>query len=216
MLISEQNRKAIRERFAELKQPVVMQYFESNLDCPFCSDIKQLLTELTELTPLLTVEVFNVYADDAVAKSLKVDKAPTIVLTDDTHKDFGIRFYGAPSGYEFATLLEDILMMSTRDSGLSANTRSQLATLTNAVDLKVFVTPTCPYCPAAVRLAHQFAYESTWVQGAMVEATEFPEWANKFQVYGVPKTIMNDIESQSVEGAVPEQMLLDEVMKTAS
>ncbi|QSO49677.1 thioredoxin family protein [Alicyclobacillus mengziensis] len=215
-MISEQNRTAIRERFAELKQPVVLQYFESNLDCPLCGDVKQLLTELTELTPLLTVEVFNVYADESAAKSLKVDKAPTIVLTDDTHKDFGIRFYGAPSGYEFATLLEDILMMSARDSGLSANTRSKLATLTNAVDLKVFVTPTCPYCPAAVRLAHQFAYESTWVHGAMVEATEFPEWANKFQVYGVPKTIMNDIESQSVEGAVPEQMLLDEVMKVAS
>ncbi|QSO55170.1 thioredoxin family protein [Alicyclobacillus curvatus] len=215
-MISEQNRKAIGDRFAELKQPVVMQYFESNLDCPLCGEIKQLLTELTEINPLLTVEVFNVYTDETLAKSLNVDKAPTIVLTDDTHQDFGIRFYGAPSGYEFATLLEDILMMSARDSGLSANTRSRLATLQNPVDLKVFVTPTCPYCPAAVRLAHQFAYESSFVQGAMVEATEFPEWANQFQVYGVPKTIVNNIESQSVEGAVPEQMLLDEVMKVAS
>lgn len=216
MLISEKNRQAIRERFAELKQPVVMQYFESNIDCPQCAEIKQLLTELTELSDLLTVEAFNLYVDDEKAKTLNVDKAPTIVLTDDTYTDFGIRFYGAPSGYEFATLLEDIIMLSGRDSGLSPATRQRLASLTNPVDLKVFVTPTCPYCPAAVHLAHQFAYESTFVKGAMVEATEFPDWANQFAVYGVPKTIMNDIESQSVEGAVPEQALLEQVMSVAS
>jgi len=63
----------------------------------------------------------------------------------------------------------------------------------------------------AVRLAHQFAFESEKVVGKMVEATEFPEWANKFNVYGVPKTVINDVDNYSLEGAAPEAMLLEKV-----
>lgn len=142
MLISEKNRRAIEERFKELKSPVVIQFFESSLNCASCPEINQLLRELTELSDLLTLEVYNVYADEEKAKALGITEAPVIVLTDDTRVDFGIRFYGAPSGYEFATLLEDIIMVSEGDSGLSDETRNALANLQQSVNLKVFVTPT--------------------------------------------------------------------------
>ncbi len=49
----------------------------------------------------------------------------------------------------------------------------------------------------------------------MVEATEFPEWADRFNVYGVPKTVINRTEEHSLEGAVPEQMFLEAVMEAA-
>lgn len=212
MLISEKNRVAIRERFAELKNPVRLQFFESSLSCPTCPEIQQLLEELCSLSDLLSVQTFNLYADEARVKEANIDKVPAIVVTDDAEKDYGIRFFGAPSGYEFATLLEDIRMVSNGDSGLQPSTRDALKSLDKALDLAVFVTPTCPYCPAAVHLAHQFAFESPLIVGNMVEATEFPEWANQFNVYGVPKTIMNQTESLSVEGAVSEQALLEQII----
>ncbi|WP_249226591.1 thioredoxin family protein [Alicyclobacillus mengziensis] len=62
-----------------------------------------------------------------------------------------------------------------------------------------------------MRLAHQFAYESQSVTGVMVEASEFMELANKFSVYGVPKTVINDADDYSLEGAAPEHMLLERV-----
>ncbi|WP_249226590.1 hypothetical protein [Alicyclobacillus mengziensis] len=142
MLISEKNRRAIQERFKELKGPVVIQFFESSLNCQSCTEVNQLLRELVELSDLLTLEVYNVYADEEKAKALGITEAPVIVLMDDRRVDFGIRFYGAPSGYEFATLLEDIIMVSEGDSGLSDETRKALANLQQSVNLKVFVTPT--------------------------------------------------------------------------
>ena len=60
-------------------------------------------------------------------------------------------------------------------------------------------------------LAHRLAMESDWIRADMVEATEFPHLANKYQVYGVPRTVIN--ETIHVEGAVPEPMLVSELIK---
>src|SRR5690606_36762162 len=77
------------------------------------------------------------------------------------------------------------------------------------VHLQVFVTPTCPYCPRAVVLAHAMAIASDRVRADMVEATEFPHLSMKYNVMGVPRTVINDREF--VEGAVPEYMLVDAI-----
>lgn len=55
------------------------------------------------------------------------------------------------------------------------------------------------------------AYVSDRVIGDMVEATEFPELSEKYSVYGVPKTVIND--TGEVEGAVPEQRFLNEILQ---
>jgi alkyl hydroperoxide reductase subunit AhpF len=90
--------------------------------------------------------------------------------------------------------------------------KSYLAALDKPLHLQVFVTPTCPYCPPAVYLAHQLAFESDLVRADMVEAIEFPHLSYKYQVQGVPRTVIN--ESTYLEGAAPEGMLLAKI-KTA-
>jgi glutaredoxin-like protein len=122
----------------------------------------------------------------------------------------GIVYLGIPSGYEFSSLVQDILMAGHGDSGLNQTTREALEKLAEPVRIQVFVTPTCPYCPGAVHLAHQMAYQSDLVQAEMIEAMEFPELAQKFGVMGVPRTVIND--RQHVEGAVPEAVLLEQVL----
>ena len=129
-------------------------------------------------------------------------------------EDYGIRFYGIPSGYEFSTLIQDIVMLSRGDSGLSEQTKAQLDMLEDSVHLQVFVTPTCPYCPQAVHLAHQMAMASKKVKADMVEATEFPHLSNKYSVMGVPRTVIN--ENTHVEGAMPEPMILQKVLMSVN
>jgi glutaredoxin-like protein len=102
--------------------------------------------------------------------------------------------------------MEDIVMVSRGDAGLNQKTLEALASLPGPIAIQVFVTPTCPYCPRAVLLAHKLAMASDKVTASMVEATEFPHLANRYQVYGVPRTVVNDVIH--VEGAVPEQMLM--------
>jgi glutaredoxin-like protein len=103
-------------------------------------------------------------------------------------------------------VIEDIIDVSQGESGLQANTKEVIADLSEPVHLQVFVTPTCPYCPQAVRLAHKLAMESELITADMVEAIEFPHLSNKYHVHGVPRTVINETIHQ--EGAVPEPMLL--------
>mgnify|MGYP001319108828 CR=1 FL=1 len=64
-------------------------------------------------------------------------------------------------------------------------------------------------------LAHQFAMESPFVEAEMVEAMEFPELANRFEVSGVPQTTINH-GAGHVVGAAPEAQLLDEIRRALS
>ena len=73
------------------------------------------------------------------------------------------------------------------------------------------MTPTCPYCVKAVQLGHKMAKFSDRVTVDMVEATEFSELADKYNVMGVPRIVIN--EESFFEGALPESMYLDKVMK---
>ncbi|MFQ6109721.1 MAG: thioredoxin family protein, partial [Candidatus Aminicenantales bacterium] len=66
----------------------------------------------------------------------------------------------------------------------------------------------------AVRLGHQFALESERIRADMVESTEFPHLAQKYSVFGVPKTVIN--ETISVDGAVPEETFLENVLRAVS
>jgi hypothetical protein len=62
-----------------------------------------------------------------------------------------------------------------------------------------------------VRLAYQFAIENDLIRADGIEVAEFPDVAGKYRVYAVPKTVIN--EAASVEGSLPEEFFLDEVMK---
>ncbi|HBZ01937.1 MAG TPA: glutaredoxin, partial [candidate division Zixibacteria bacterium] len=145
--------------------------------------------------------------DKEAAAKYKVDRVPATIFVNG--EDRGLRFYGVPSGYEFVTVLETVKMISQNNSGLSKETKEFLGNLKKPVHLQVFVTPACPYCPRAVLAAFKMAYESPLVTADAIEATEFPELAMKYGVQGVPRTVIND--TLDVEGAVPEQMLLDAI-----
>jgi len=144
-----------------------------------------------------------------------VDAAPTLIIAGkdgDQIIDYGIRLKGIPAGYEFTTLIRDVLLVSSRDSGLNQATRAWLRELKEPVHLQVFVTPTCPYCPRAVTLAHQMALESPLVKADMVEAMEFPELADRYGVSGVPHTTIND-GAGALVGAAPEEDLIAEIQR---
>jgi alkyl hydroperoxide reductase subunit AhpF len=104
-------------------------------------------------------------------------------------------------------------MVSKRESGLNEKTREFLKNLDKPLELQVFVTPSCPYCPRAVLLAHQMAMENPlMIHATGVDAMEFPELANRFNVRGVPQTVINSGAAVLV-GAAPEQNLLAEIKR---
>lgn len=206
----------ISEVFAGMQEPVQVLFFGSRDDCDYCNETKQLLEEVTTLNDKLELSVYDMQDHADVANRFNVINAPGIVIAAKDNaevKNLGIQFSGIPSGHEFSTLINDILIVSKRESGLNEKTREFLKNLDKPLHLQVFVTPTCPYCPRAVLLAHQMAMENPqMIRAEGVEATEFPDLASQFNVSGVPQTVINAGEGMVV-GAVPEQNLLAEIMR---
>jgi len=208
--------RQINDAFAEVKEPVQVLFFGSKDDCDYCNETRQLLEEVTALNDKIELSVYDVQEHADVASQFNVTNAPGIVIAAKDNaevRNLGIQFSGIPSGHEFSTLINDILIVSKRESGLDAKTREFLKNLDKPLHLQVFVTPTCPYCPRAVLLAHQMAMENPqMIRAEGVEATEFPDLANRFNVRGVPQTVIN-AGAGMVVGAVPEQNLVAEIMR---
>jgi len=140
LMLSERDRRAIRDRLKEMENPVRLVHFTQELECPTCRETGQLLRELSELSEKLSLGVYDFQLDKERVSQYQVDKIPATVV--EGARDYGIRFYGLPSGYEFATLLEDILAVSRGRSALGPGTVEQLRALERPLHLQVFVTPT--------------------------------------------------------------------------
>lgn len=212
-LLNDQIQSQVRDVFKDLKHPVHILFFGTQKQCQYCSETLQLVQEMTTLSGLLKLNIFDIESDVAISQNFHVELTPTLVIAgedDDGLVDYGIRYLGIPSGHEFSSLVQNILIVSSRDSGLNKQARDTLADLSEPVLLQIFVTPTCPYCPQAVIAAHRMALESKLVEAEMIEATEFPTLAQQYQIMGVPDTIINRGAGRIV-GAVPESRLAIEI-----
>ncbi len=209
MYLDDQIKSELAKQLSVLNKKVKIVMFMQELECQYCRETKQILTELSEVSDKISLEVKNFITDKANAEKFGVDKIPAIVLLDENDKDYGIKFYGIPSGYEFTSLLEDIKLLGTGITGFDPQTENEIKNVDSDVHMQVFVTPTCPYCPQAVITAHKFAYLNEHIKSDMVEATEFPYLSNKYSVRGVPRTVIN--ENTFIEGVAPEQMVVDKV-----
>jgi glutaredoxin-like protein len=203
----------LKQELARLVHPVRLGVFSSSLASPESEQVRRLVEELAALDPRLQAVSYNFVLDKEKAEELGVTRIPAIAILGET-KDYGIRFYGVPTGFEFGTLIDAILDVSAGDSGLDAETRAGLAALDHPVHVQVFTTPTCGYCPKAVQLAYRFAIESDKVTADGVEVTGFSDLVQRYNLSSVPKTIVGD-KSEFV-GAQPEALLLEHVQKAAA
>ncbi|MBE3557411.1 MAG: thioredoxin family protein [Firmicutes bacterium] len=196
---------------ANMPQEVRLALFVAKLNCPYCDDTQRLLEEIADLSEKVKLEVHPRYEDEILEAALGIERVPALAILGADGTDYGIRYYGIPAGYEFGSLINDIVMVGRKESGLSDATRNALAGIGEEVHIQVFVTPTCPYCPSAVHLAHAMALESEHVHADMIEAQEFPDLAQRYNVYGVPKSVIN--ETIRIEGAVAEEQFLEKVLE---
>ena len=188
----------------KLVSPVTLAVFTQELECDYCREARELAQDLASLTDKIKVEVYDLVKDKQKASELGVNKVPATVVVGG--KGGNVTFYGVATGYEFSTLLKDLVQISRAETELSQETRKELSAFKRPVHIKVFATPTCPYCPGAVSLAHQFAMENPNIRADMIEINEFPQLAIKYNVMGVPKTVIN--ETIEMVGLQPEEELL--------
>lgn len=206
-LLSEQDRTVVSARLAAIKSPVTVLLFTQTIDAPDTVLVaKQVLDEVTSLSDLISLEQVNFILEKERAAQYGIEGIPALVLLRG-EEDSRIRFLGAPAGYEFVSLIEALVLAGTGESGLTPESKALIAAhVTAPMDILVFVTPSCPHCPRAVTLAHRLAVESPLIRATCVEATEFIDLAQRYQVTGVPKTVVNG--TIEMLGALPESVFV--------
>jgi alkyl hydroperoxide reductase subunit AhpF len=189
-----QLRAHLRERLAG---PVTIDYFMPGDSKPFVpgresgirDDARELLEEVAGLSEKIALKVHDSPREALLMAGMEVDRAPAIVLAG-------------------------LVDVGNGQTDLSEQTTKALRGLVKDVRIRVFVTPTCPFCPAAASLAQKMAVESQRVTADIVEANEFSDLAERYNVRGVPKVVVN--ESTGFVGAQPEARFLEYVLRAAA
>jgi alkyl hydroperoxide reductase subunit AhpF len=145
-LLSPADQDKLRESFDEMTGPVRILFFTQTLDCEPCLQTRQILDELPPLSEKISVEEVNFILEKDKAAQYGIDRVPALALigqdANGQPRDTRIRFLGSPSGYEFLSLVQAVLLVGGHDSQLTPDNRALIAAVTTPTTIQVFSTPT--------------------------------------------------------------------------
>ena len=145
-LITPADQTKLTEAFADLTRSVTLLFFTQTLDCETCLQTRQILDELPVLSDKIAIEEVNFVLEKEKSAQYGIDRVPAIVVlgqdASGEPRDSRIRFLGAPSGYEFISLVQAVLLVGGRHSSLAEPNRQRVAAVTTPTTIQVFTTPT--------------------------------------------------------------------------
>lgn len=139
-MLKHEDREGVRKQLMGLASPVRLVMFTQDFECDFCAETRELVEEIAALSDEVDAVIYDFATDRDEVDRYGIDKIPAIAVVGE--KDYGVRFYGIPSGYEFVSLIEAIKMVASGKSELSDATKEAFAQLDEPVHFQVFVTPT--------------------------------------------------------------------------
>lgn len=190
--LNDELRTQLKDIFSPMKKTVSIALFIKEEGCETCRDTKGFMEEMAELSDKLLLTVYDLDKDVQKATELGVTLSPAIVLLDENGKDLGVKFNGIPAGHEINSFITGVLEMGGAGSDLPPELVERIQAIDKPVDVKVFVTLSCPHCPGAVAKAHKIAMLNPLVKAEMIEANTFGDLSRKYNVSGVPKIVFND------------------------
>jgi thioredoxin reductase (NADPH) len=211
MIIDEGSAKILKEKFKDkIKRNVEIKAFleEKEKISGGNKFFEEFLNDLKELSSSKILP--EIFYDSNEAKKFEVEKRPTILI--DPNNSYKIVYLGLPLGQEAWAFIDTIIQVSRDESLLSENSKKKLKDLREKREIMIFVTPTCPYCPYQVFLSNNLAIEAKGIITSIcIDALEFPELADKFEVSSVPHNVING-KTSSI-GVQPEEKFVDDVIK---
>ncbi|MCZ7357660.1 MAG: thioredoxin family protein [Candidatus Methanoperedens sp.] len=207
MILNPAQKELIKKQLDKLTGDVELIVFTQELECQFCKEARDIVLELGTLSPRIKTKVYDFVLNGDEDLKYNIKNIPAIAIVGK--RDYHIRYYGVPAGYEFPVIIEDILDASRGSTSLPDNIKKRLAEIQKPVHIQVFVSPTCPYCPRAARIAHQFAIENEFIRSDVIEMTEFPYLAQRYSVMSVPTIVIN--EDTSFMGAQPPEIFIEQI-----
>ena len=215
--IDDEMKAQIEEMFDFLVNDVTAHLFIADHQCLYCNDTKALIEQVADLSDKIAVVEHKgpskkpgespSSASLETAGEFGVRFTPAILLQGS--EKYKVRFYGIPAGHEFGALIGTIVDVSTGSPSLAPDIVEDIKSIDKPVHIQVFTTPQCVYCPSMVRLAHSASILNPLIESDMIESLEFQELAAKYEVFGVPKTILN--ESVVLDGMSPPELFVEKL-----
>jgi len=220
MLFSQNEMDNIKREMAKLKEKVVLKLFTDfrtqedgtkQRKCMACEGTYELLKTLEKLSNgKFTIDELSTEENEEEAKKYNITRIPAILFVDENGREI-IRYSAHPTGAEFVPFLNSIQYFS----GVRPYYADQILTHLKKIsksNMKIFITPTCPYCPATVPVLTLFAIVSKGkISAEVIDVDLNPDIAMKYQVQGVPMTVIN--ETEIIHGMFSPQDLLDRLTK---
>lgn len=215
-LFNDEVKTQLREILAGLKEDVsIMLFLEDG--CNTCAETETFMDEFSALSARLSLVKLEQSADAAMFEEYGISRTPAYLLLDEEEKDYGVRFYGIPAGYEINSFISAVLDFGgAEDEAVPAELGERIEAVDRPTNIKVFVTLSCPHCPGAVQKAHKLARMNANITAEMIEAQTFPELSSTFRVSSVPHIVFNDDNDYSFLGNQPFDVFVDELEKAQS
>jgi len=207
-MIDDNSKEQIKKIFEPMKESVKVLLVTTKDNCDTCEDTENFVREVTETSEKIVFEVIDI--NDEKAKQFDIERTPAIVLLGAEDKDYGIKFYGIPAGHEINSFIMGLLEVSGAGEKLPDSMTERITKIDKPIDIKVFITLSCPHCPGAVAKAHKLAFMNKNINAEMIEANTFGELSQKFNVSGVPKIVFNEGD-QELLGDQPLEAFLNTI-----
>ena len=140
MTAQEAQQRVIDEGVRELTQPVTLRYYTPDVPSAATAAERALLEAIAAASSRVQLDVLAEQWDAGREEEVGIARTPAIALHGA--RDYGIRYYGTPDGYELETFLEVIRAVSDGCSGLSEASRAAVRAVTAPIHLEVLVAPT--------------------------------------------------------------------------
>lgn len=200
--------ESVEHKFERLKHSVKLVFFTHESHCAHCGEARKLFSQIASVTRKIEFEAYNFAIDVDKDREYGISAVPSVAIIGE--KDFGIRYYGCPRGIELINFLDDIVYISRGENTLPLRAAELLRALNRKTELKIFISPTCPYSLPLVKTAIKLAIASERINVDIIDAGDFLETGEKYNVRGVPMTVVN--EQKSFYGALDEEEYIKRVL----
>lgn len=204
MILTPELLATVQRRLGDLRGNVKLIAFNSETLGAHGGHVQALAAEIANLHPALAYENYSIEKNPEKAKAYGVDKAPALIVENNEGKQ--ARFFGLPAGEEFSVFISNLVDLSRGNPSLPQEIIHKAREIAIPTHLQVFVTANCPYCPGMARLAQGLAMVNPHIRADIIRIEEFRALADRYNVMGVPKTIIND--RAAIEGAVPSDLFM--------
>jgi thioredoxin reductase (NADPH) len=198
----------LRATFAQMPNDIPLLLFtDSAREDVFAQANRQVIRAFRELTDKITLREYGL--DHDVARQYNVTESPTLLIAPE---QFNIRWIGAPMGEEARTFLELMMLVGSGNSNASEQSLKVLERIDTPRNIKIFISPSCPYCPqqavngakAAVARPDLFSLE-------LIDIQCRPDIAQQYSAHSVPVAYAN--EALIGQGAQAEEVFMSSLQK---